>query len=379
MIKLSFYNLLRRKTRTALSLIGIVIGVTAIMSLVSVVDGLQSEFDTAVSSIQAVLVQEKGSIDQTISFIDADLENDLKNIKNVRVVVPEVWRIPFSVEGKPNSLSFEGGTLAVYGIDLIEFQKLRNPVYSVNIKKGRFVKPGEKGAVVIGETVADRFNKFVGNKLKINGESFTIVGIYVSDSPLFETVLAMDIGEARRLFEFSSDKVSSFYIEPIRPELDKKVRQEIEFRFEEEVDARTSGDFSDTFGGVLGNFRLVVFFIAGISGLVAGIGIINTILMSVLERRKEIGALKAVGWTSFEVIKMILYESFLIGVLGGVIGVIFGFIGAFLLENLFGLTVEVTFLLVIEAFLFAVVIGVLAGIYPAMRASKLDPVQALSD
>jgi len=108
------------------------------------------------------------------------------------------------------------------------------------------------------------------------------------------------------------------------------------------------------------------------------VGIVNTILMSIFERFSEIGALKAVGWTKFNIIKMIMLESLAIGIIGGILGLLMGFIADVLLNLIFGLGYSITPALVLQAFGFAVLLGLIAGIYPAYRAASLDPVAAIS-
>ncbi len=378
MWRVSFFNLFRRKQRTFLALLGIVVGVAAIMSLVSVVDGLQSEFDLAVSNIKSVLVVENGAIDHTLSFIDSGFEEKLEKVSGVGVVVPEIWRIPFQIEGKPNTFSF-GGTISVYGIGLQKYFKLKNPVYSIRIVSGEAIQSGDKKGIVIGKAIANDLKKFVGNKLNINGNDFVVKGIYESDSPLFESVITMDIDAARELFNISNDKVSSFYVEPINPDEDVKIRQLINFSFKDKLDASTASDFSAQFSGILGNLRLLVFIVAGLSAFVAGIGIMNTVLMSVFERRKEIGVLKAIGWSKIDILRMILFESLFVSFFGGVLGVLLGFIVSFFLKTSFGLVSVVNPLLVFQALFFALIIGVFSGVYPAWIASNLQPIEALRD
>ena len=127
----------------------------------------------------------------------------------------------------------------------------------------------------------------------------------------------------------------------------------------------------------MGSLRLLVGAVAAIAAIVAGVGILNTMLMSVVERFKEIGALKAVGWTNNDIMKMILYESALIGIFGGILGILAGIFVAGSIESLAGLTTAVGVGLILQAFLFALFIGVFAGLYPAYAASKMDPVEAL--
>jgi len=131
------------------------------------------------------------------------------------------------------------------------------------------------------------------------------------------------------------------------------------------------------FGEIIGNLRLLAIAVALISGIVAGIGIANTILMSVLERFREIGSLKAVGWTNSNVLRMILYEAVFLGIIGGVFGIILGFVVAELISSLSGIGYYASPALIITSFLYAILLGVVAGVYPAYRASKLNPIEAL--
>ena len=168
------------------------------------------------------------------------------------------------------------------------------------------------------------------------------------------------------------------FVVPQNPDDVQKIVDVFNFKFsEDEVEAVSASDLSSQFTGFIDNFRLVVFIVAAVAAVVAGIGILNTMLMSVLERFKEIGALKAVGWAKFDIVKMILFESIFIGVLGGLLGIIFGLGGAAALEIFFGLNTEVTLQLLFNSFMFSVLIGLIAGFYPAWVASKMDPIEAL--
>ena len=376
MLKLAFLNLTRRKGRTLLSILGILVGVAAMVGMVSVVDGIQSEFDSVISSMQAVMVMEKSSGDQTLSSIDESYANKIARLPHVRTVMKEIWKFPSEVEGKTNAQT-SLSVLQVYGIDLAASASLKSTPYSVNLAEGQLVKSGDKKGVLLGRSAADALNKFVGNSLEINGKKFTIRGIYESSSPLTEGIVVMDIGAARDLFSIESGKISSLYVEPVSSDKDAEVRDAIKFSYGDYLDVYTSGDFSSLLGSVLGNFRLLVLFVAAISALVAGIGILNTMLMSVLERRKEIGTLKAIGWTSTAILQLIVLESAAIGVLGGVLGLLLGMGAAWFVEAFFGVTTAVTPFLLAEAFLFAVFTGIVAGVYPATLASKLDPIEAL--
>jgi len=375
MIKLSFLNLFRRKSRTGLALLGIIIGVASIIVLVSIVDGIYGEINDVIGQFQGVYVMEKDSLDQTLSKVDASYESKLESVHGVKEVMPEVWVMPSSIEGGPPANLMAGAV--VYGLDVQKYLAMGGNPWVGEIEQGTFLRPGDGGYVVLGSQIAEDYDKFPGSTFKVDGEKFKVKGIYRAGSDMLGSMIVMSQEDARDLSGFPDDKVNGFYIELTDPTLDKRVAQEINFRFRDDLDAYSSSDYSDMMGSVLGNFRLLVFFIAGISAIVGGVGIINTILMSIMERTKEIGALKAVGWTNTDIMRMILYESMFLGMLGGVFGLALGFLADVFLEQAFGLSYAITMPLVFQAFGFAFIIGLLAGVYPAIRASRLDPVHAI--
>jgi putative ABC transport system permease protein len=238
------------------------------------------------------------------------------------------------------------------------------------------LSPGDKKKVLLGKNLAEDLDKFVGSKIKVNGETFQVKGILEAESDLYGSMMVTDLQSAREISSYDADKVSSFYVGLINPERDEEVAKLIKFKLDD-VDAIGSSGFSEQFGSVMENFRLVVFIIAAISAFVAGVGIINTMLMSVMERKKEIGALRAVGWTNLDVIRLIMYEAVFIGLLGGVLGLASGYSVSWAVQEFAGVKTIVTPELAIQSFLFAFLLGTIAGVYPAYRASKLDPIEAL--
>jgi putative ABC transport system permease protein len=377
MIKLSFLNLFRRKTRTFLAVLGIAIGVAAILCLVSVVDGVYAEFNNVISEFQGIFVMEEGAADQPFSQIDESYADKIRAFPEVKSVIREIWIIPDKIDNEPVSIQGFSAT-SVYGLDISESDRSGGAGWTAELKKGTKLKPSDNGQILIGEKFADDYGKFVGSKVKINDKNFRVKGIFAGNSELIESVIAMNLDDARELSDIPAGKVSSFTVALNDPSDDKRVKELIEFRFGEDLQAFTTSDFSEQFGSILGNFRLLVFFIAAISAIVAGVGIANTILMSIFERYKEIGALKAVGWTKENIIKMIMYESLAVGIIGGIAGLILGFIADVLLNAVFGLGYAITPALILQAFGFAVLIGIIAGIYPSLRAASLDPVEAIS-
>jgi len=381
MIKLSFLNLFRRKTRTILCLIGIIIGVLAMIGMISVVDGLFGEFNQLLSSMQGVTIIEKDAADEVFSFIPVSYEQKLENIRGVRVAVPEIWGLANTIDGKKVSVVSSGVSMSppmIYGTDMQKYlQQTGKGLISINVEKGTNLSPSDKGKVLVGGQLAEDHSKFVGSTIKINNKSFRVKGILKKESSTLASLIVMNLEDSREVLSISSDKVNTYHLDLSDPSEDQKTAEIINFKYGTEIEARTSADYSAQMSEILGSFRLSVFVIAGISAIVAGIGIVNTMLMSVLERYREIGALRAIGWTSNNIMSMILLEAMFLGVLGGILGIIFGFIAAQALHLFIGLPVLVSPVLIIETFIFALCIGLFAGVYPAFRASRLQPIEAL--
>jgi putative ABC transport system permease protein len=375
MWKVAFKNLFRSKTRTALSVFGIIIGVAAIVLLVSVIDGMLFEVTDAFSNIQGVIVREEGSISPLWSALDEDWQGKLESIPGVKNAIPTIMQVAKSVDGKSTGLDVMGGTRLIG----MTWMPGAGSAFAVQgeIISGRQIKPGETGGVVIGKSIHEDDKKFVGNKIKINGESFRIVGVYDASSQLLNNTILMSLDDIRDITGFSKKKVNSFNVELVNPDEEERVRTLIEFKYGEDLLALSASDLSSSIGDVLGTMRLLVFVVAAISAIVAGVGIINTMIMSVMERFNEIGALKAVGWTNENIMKMILFESILIGLFGSAIAIVIGWAGSTALGSAFGLTTLVTPGLIAQAFIFGVVVSLIAGIYPAHLASKMDPIEAL--
>ncbi len=379
MLKISFQNLWRRKSRTSLSLAGIIIGVASIIALVSVVDGLSQNILGSVGQIQGIMVFQKGGAGPFYSVMDEDYRNDLESIQGVKTASPVVMELAKSIDGEDLGISGDnllGGMVRLIGT---EFAGDTDKVSGVSgeVTKGRSLKRGEKGKVIIGEVIEEDYKKFLGGTIKIDGERFDIVGVYDAGSAMINSAILMDIDDLRDLTGFPGDKVAYFSVELVNPEDAERATKLIEFKFPDELNAISSSQFGEALAGVLDSARLLVLAVAGLSALVAGVGIINTMLMSVMERFKEIGALKATGWTDANIMRVIIYESVFLGAIGGIIGMGVGWWGALVLGEIVGFPVLVSPLLLGEAFSFALLISLAAGIYPAWMASRVDPIEVL--
>ncbi|MCX6801995.1 MAG: ABC transporter permease [Candidatus Diapherotrites archaeon] len=378
MIKMAFYNLFRRKSRTFLSVFMIAVGVLSIIALVSIVDGLFADVQGAVGQLQGIMVFQKGGMGPMYSQLDEDYRGKLESVYGVKKAEPVIMSLAKSVEGKGSGFDYMN-MVRLIGTDFSQ-ETTGQSVSGVTgeIVAGRHIKPGEKGKVIIGTEIQDKYNKFPGNSIKINGEKFQVIGVYKTGSKTSNSAILMNIDDLRELIGFPAKKVAYFSVSLENPEEIDKVAKLLKFKYGEKLQIANTAQFSESIASAIGDIRSMVFAVAAIAAIVAGVGIINTMLMSIMERFKEIGALKATGWTNSNIMVMILYESAFIGIIGGVLGCLLGIAASIPLSQASGFDILVSPELLLESFTFAVCIGIAAGLYPAWKASKFDPVQALA-
>jgi len=375
MLKIAFLNLFRHKLRTALCILGIALGIASVIALVSIIDGLSFEIQGAISQMQGITVYEKGAMGPLFSEIDKSYESKLSAIPNVKTVIPTRMTLAKTIEGK--SVAFGFSSVRLIGSDYSKSKINTAAGYGGKVIKGRSLTGSDNGKVVVGNELMDQLNKFLGNNIKINGKKFEIVGVYETGSSLLNSSILMSLDDLTELNNYSQDKVGQFTLELVDPSKDKQTAKLINFKFGEKLKAVSASSFSNQLAGIIDTLRLLVIIIASIAVLVAGIAILNTMLMSVTERFKEIGTLKATGWSSSDIVTMILMESAMISAIGSISGIIFGYLASSTISAAFNVSILISPGLIYQAVLFAVVISLISGIYPAYVASKLDPVTVL--
>ncbi len=373
MLKMSALNLTRHKLRTILSVLGIALGVASLIALVSVVDGIRSEISEAFSKAQGVRVGPIKAGDPIFNQIDDSWIEKIEKVQGVKVAVGNIIQVARNIEGKAQS-PFNGSRFL--GLDVDRIAKASSSGFSGELLEGRDFKAGDRGVVLIGKKTKADFGKFLGSNINVNGKNFRIVGVFTTGSDLLDNSILAPIDDVRDATGFPKGKISYLNAELTNPGQDTQVADRINLIYGDKVRARALSDFSSQFGQLFDSITSLVGIIASIASLVAAVGIINTMLMGVLERFREIGSLKAVGWTQENIIRMILYESLFIGILGGAMGLALGVFASSQIGS-FGLTTVVSGELLLLSFLGAVLIGVAAGIYPALIASRMDPIEAL--
>jgi putative ABC transport system permease protein len=396
---LALNSLKRRKLRSWLTMIGIFIGIAAVVSLISLGQGLQnaitSQFDVLSVDRLTVSNAETGFGPPGSTAVEKLNENDLKIINSVQGIeqsVPRLLRIS-KVEFN-NVANFEYITNIP---EDSEEMKLTYDTINVDLMEGKLLESGDSGKVFLGNDFASEglFDKKinVGKSIVIQGKEFEVVGILEKSSTFtVNSVVFMLEQDMRDIFDID-DEIDFIVvkvrnpddIEKVAEEIEKEIRQDRGLKVgEEDFSVETPSQALESVNTILNVVNIVVSGIAGISLVVGGIGIMNTMYTSVLERKKEIGTMKSIGARNSDITLIFLIESGLLGLVGGVIGAVLGVVLSFAVS--FGanaafnnqiLSFNCPLSLFFGAIGFSFLIGLFSGLLPSFQASRLKPVEAL--
>jgi len=375
-VKLAFLNNYRRISRTILAVIGIMIGIAALIVLVSVVDGMYKNMSDTISQMQGLMVYKADIYSPVFGTLDSSYESKLKSVQGVDKVIPEMMHVIGEIDNKKTTFGGPGNTPVLIGTKPSDFKYSTYGTMTKKIIKGSKLIDSDKGRVLISDKMADDLKKTVGSRIRFDGKNLTVKGIFEADSSFADKIFITTPDEIRDIYDIPADQVGFFTVLPLNASETTKLKSIIEFRFDD-LQARISQELIDQIGGILNNLKMLVIIVSIVAAIVAGIGVINTMLMSVMERTKEIGTLKSVGWTRENIITLILLESVFVGIIGGVLGLLLGYAGSYYIVEVIGFPSFITFATAAKSFAFAFFIGLVGGIYPAYIASKQDPVEAL--
>ncbi len=395
--RLSFASLAHRQLRTWLTMTGIFIGVAAVVALVSLGQGMRDAINSQFASVgkDKIIVQgaSAGFGPPGMNTAGKVEKHDLELVRKVSGVRRAAGRIYRSM-----NFEYAAGTLASFGASIPEKPEDRDLVVeTINIKiaQGRMLKPSDRKKLLVGNRLwtASIFPKpvVIGSKIKVGNADFEVVGLLEKIGAGRDEVLLMNEEDVREIVdekeEFSAivaqaadGEKPSVVADRILKAMRRDRHQKEGF---EDITVETSEDVIKSINTILGVVQAVFVGIALISLLVGGIGIMNTMYTSVLERTKEIGIMKALGARNNDVLLVFLIESGLLGMVGGAVGVAVGaglsksveYLAGGLLGNV--LKASVPLELVAGVLGFSFLLGMLSGALPARQASKLPPVEAL--
>lgn len=366
-------SLLRRPMRTGLTLLGITMATATVLALTAMAEGLLANFANVIAGTGTDLTvaakQEPGAAIQiTLSGIDVRYGQELLSHPEVREVAGSLYTvvalpdIPFFVV-----LGQEPDGFPIGRYNIVEGQGLSAPL------------PRSQGRpLILGKTAARSLKKSVGDTLIVSGTKFRILGVYETGLVMEDGAGVTTLAEAQRLAGLY-DQVNMFLVKLKEPERAEEVRARLQEEFPELEILRSSA------GGVLARWlsllRPFAWSVAIIAALMGGLGMMNAVLMSVIERTREIGVLRAVGWSRQRVLGQILGESLALALLGGAAGAALGAA----LVTLIGQSAAFSGLLrgalrtdlLLQVLVAALVMGIVGGAYPAWRAMQVAPAEAL--
>jgi putative ABC transport system permease protein len=371
-IGLIIKNPFRNKTRTSLAIIGIAIGIATIVALGLVTGGLKASTENTLKSGGAeITVIQAGTSGFGTGSIDESRVNDIKNINGVKDDAG-ILRTSASVPG--SSTSGFGGFI-VNGIDssklnLVGIDSVNGTIFSDNANE-----------IIVGKTAAQSLNKTVGDTVTLFNTDFKITGIFETGNFITDAGGFMSLNKLQNLTS-SQNTVSTIAVKVDNNASVDSVSQSIQNTYPNELNTTTAADQANRINQGLSFIDTATWAISLLAIVIGGVGVINTMIMSVYERTREIGVLKAVGWRSRRILGMILGESIVITLIAAMVGIVVGIIGVNVLLSISPSTGGIiqpayTLDLFLRALGIAFLVGIIGGIYPAYRASRLAPTEAL--
>jgi ABC-type antimicrobial peptide transport system permease subunit len=363
-------NLLRRKGRTLLTLAGIAIGVVAIITLGALADGFKAGYGSMMASSKADLVLNQP--DQlTISYSTVN-----ETVGPQLASMPEVDEISGMLQGITQA---EGEPFfIVHGYEedsfmLERFQMLEGAGLYEHIPQARRGTP-----ILLGSVAVEVMNKGVGDTIRLTTTTFRIIGIYQTGDAFEDSGALLRLADAQALLG-KERQVSLYYIRLKEPSLRARLEERVQRTWPDLALTGTS-EFAEK-QSMEGMLQAFVWGIGGLAIVIGGIGMMNAQLMSVFERTREIGVLRAVGWSRRRILWMILGESLVVCLSGGLVGVGLGWLVLFALSKVtVMLGVNTTNLrpeLLVQSVVLVLGLGLVGGVYPAWRAARLTPLEAL--
>jgi putative ABC transport system permease protein len=381
LIKIALSSVWNNKMRSFLTMLGIIIGISSVIILVGIGEGTKKNITEQIEKLGTNLITVNIMGKRNSNITDKEIE-ELKSKPGIKEIAP-------SLSSNVNIKSGSQSTTTTLEASTPNYASIRK----LTLSAGRFITQRDidnrYNVLVIGPETAENLFKttnVVGKKMYVNGIEFSIVGLLKSEGTSAngsnDDRIILPISTAKRLLKTSN--ITTFYIEA---ESKDKVEEAMAYttlflnkKFNNNTQSyRVMNQTSllETANSTTESMTAMLSGIAAISLIVGGIGIMNIMLVSVIERTREIGIRKAIGAKRRVILLQFLIEASTISSLGGIAGVLIGYLGSYIGLKYFETTIVISGNVVIAAFAFSVIVGIVFGIYPANKASKLNPIDAL--
>ena len=380
-IKMALKSIKGNKLRAFLTMLGIIIGVASVITLVGVGQGSSQSVTEEIGSLGTNLLTLSVTDTESVQLKQEQLDQ-FGELNGISEVAPIVSGRVLAKNGENSTQVSITGTTSSY-----------LTVRDLSLSQGRFISDMEnelrQKIVVLGSDTAStlfpRTNP-VGESIQINGVSFKVVGVLESVGTSLGTsgdnVIIAPLSTTQRVTKNTT--INTIYFSAEDEDMVNRAKFQVQgvmtTLFPNSSDAysvSSQDDLMETMTSVSDTMTLMLGGIASISLLVGGIGVMNIMLVSVSERTKEIGIRKAIGANRKSILLQFLIEAVVLSMIGGLIGVVLGLGISKLLEVFSTLSISVSTSVTLLAFLFSFAIGIIFGVFPANKASKLHPIQAL--
>lgn len=397
---------LKSKLRAWLTILGIVIGVAAVIAIISIGDTMQEKVSSQLASLGGDIITISPGFIRGAAMIGMGgpggrgpspppgsvgiTEETVLTRSDFQVLkgIPDIAMIDTNIRGIVE-VSYLGkkGTVAATGVD----QKVWSKITTDEIKDGRMLDSADQNVVVIGGSLASSFfDQPVGiNKMiTIENRAFRIVGILDDDTNniYMPVQMAYQVIDGKEIDKYDTLVVkikNEDQLDEVLAKIEKKLMISRHVtQSNKDFTVTSSKKMQQTAAEMVSSMNTFLLAIAAVSLIVGSVGVANTMFTSVLEKTKEIGIMKAIGARNNDILFIFLFNSAFIGLVGGIIGIFFGAILSYFLPSLIGetlkdVTIIISFNSIIIALFVSIGVGIIAGIIPAYKASKLKPVDAL--
>jgi putative ABC transport system permease protein len=393
-LKMAIESIKSNKMRSFLTMLGIIIGISSVITIVSLGQGGQNTITGEFEKIGAATINvtvDNTKAEQSDYITYKDIEQIRENVDTIKYITPIISKMGVSIsETKNKRSSITGANTDIAPIQNLEFLYGR----SYNEREYEEGRP----VIIVDEYAARElfgYTDAVGKSIKVGNRrspiKATIIGVYKLDMGGF----SFDVSQMPALIYAPSTFVEAMFsgdtaidrltLMATSKENGESAGNGAKNILESRHNNRGSGKYKienalkqlDQINKILGIFTAFIGAVAAISLIVGGIGVMNIMLVSVTERTREIGIRKAIGATTSAILLQFLTESVIISLIGGIIGMLLGITGAYIIGSFANITPSLSAGVVIGAILFSSAVGIFFGIYPARKAANLDPIDAL--
>jgi len=380
-------NIFRRKIRGALTIFGIAIGIFALVVMGSLAEKLNKLVQGGLDYYGTrITIQDSKT---SMSFfggtpLSISKMAEIKKIPGVKLVYPTVGLLREELNSGVNFGVPD--TIGGYDPDLMKGEST-----SIKIGSGRDIQSGDSKKAVLGSDMPKKLNAKIGDTINLRGQKFEVVGIYDKTFSAPDNSISVNLPDAQAMFldtlpaafrsSLKKEDIATSFVVLTKDGYDpNKVTEEINAKIKE-VKALAPDEFKKQIANSVQIFNLIIFAVGLIALIVGSFSVINTMIMSVTERIREIGIKKAIGASNARILREFVLEAAVMGLLGGLIGLGLGWGTVRIINAITASSGQIIFLttprLAIGSVLFSTFLGAFAGLYPAWFASRLNPIRAL--